>query len=398
MDREETVVISTVKDDHFLQLCLYAVFSTPWIELIGLCLGLGTTWYLRRKAGNRGHANREDEGSGGKRMALSERVARGLPVLVTTGLWQALVKYGGQKSRLDPVICILAWLLLDVLMSYIPQAAWDAADLGSVTDEHKLISMRHNSGSRSNGGLVGRQRGAAAQQRSRGWWWARSEHPNPPPEQRRGGAARGGSLGGSVGAPLRGEGGHDWMANAAAAASTGEYDLTSSGRRRKGRGGGGGTVWDSEQSPAHVNGNSNRGSDDGGGRNGDRNDRNESSTRPYVSGLRRSEATGAVAGWFAMMEWPRQQREEFGYIERISSPSNHGQTVDRDGSGQYDVKSCSPYDHVASGGDVGANPVAEPARTDSHHYVNNIDNHAGEGAGNARRDTFRRLSRTARER
>lgn len=80
-----SAALHSVKDDHFLQLCLYAVFSTPWIELIGLCLGLGTTWYLRRKADSRGHANGEDVGGGGKRVALPERVARGLPVLVTTG-------------------------------------------------------------------------------------------------------------------------------------------------------------------------------------------------------------------------------------------------------------------------------------------------------------------------
>lgn len=61
-----------------LQRCVRAFFSSPRVELFGVLLGMVTAWYLRRR-GRRAQA--EDGG----RVALSKRVARGVPILLATG-------------------------------------------------------------------------------------------------------------------------------------------------------------------------------------------------------------------------------------------------------------------------------------------------------------------------
>lgn len=61
-----------------LEQWIHAFFSSPWVEMFGMCLGIATAWYLGRR-GQRGQAG------DGRRVALSKRVARGLPILVATG-------------------------------------------------------------------------------------------------------------------------------------------------------------------------------------------------------------------------------------------------------------------------------------------------------------------------
>lgn len=70
-------------EPSFFQQWLYHVFSPPWIELIGLCLGLVTVSYLRKNDG--GHGGDLVAGDGERRVALSQRIARGVPVLLATG-------------------------------------------------------------------------------------------------------------------------------------------------------------------------------------------------------------------------------------------------------------------------------------------------------------------------
>lgn len=57
---------------------LNSLLRSPRVEMFGVLLGIVTTWYLRRRGcwthpGDEGH------------VALSKRVARGLPVLLATG-------------------------------------------------------------------------------------------------------------------------------------------------------------------------------------------------------------------------------------------------------------------------------------------------------------------------
>ncbi|CAM9654401.1 unnamed protein product, partial [Laminaria digitata] len=66
------------------------------------------------------------------RVSLSERLARGLPVLGATWLWQLLSRLDGPPSLLDPLAALLSWLFLEVVMVSIPPDVWGRWDLGNL--------------------------------------------------------------------------------------------------------------------------------------------------------------------------------------------------------------------------------------------------------------------------
>eukprot|EP00903_Cladosiphon_okamuranus_P013816 g12858.t1 len=163
-----------------------AASSSPWVELIGILLGVGTGWYLRerdlraererqeerRRLDRRGRLIAaspaaslvtardaaadgilvDDDGDGGveehvlgdgdgagakgrgaglRRTALSERLARGIPVLGAAWLWQLLSKIDGPPSLLDPLAAVLSWFFLELLMVSVPRGVWNAWDIGN---------------------------------------------------------------------------------------------------------------------------------------------------------------------------------------------------------------------------------------------------------------------------
>ncbi|CAM9963427.1 unnamed protein product, partial [Scytosiphon promiscuus] len=174
-----------------LRRCVLTASSSPWMEVIGILLGLGTGWYLRRRglraereqqqqrrqlrqAASLAHpqgmltdgaprtstavaaivpvggslivagdgrrrrkrgagrgAPADGEAAGEGRSSLSERLARGVPVLGATLLWQLLMKIDGPPSLLDPLAAVLSWFFLELIMVSVPRVVWKKWDMGN---------------------------------------------------------------------------------------------------------------------------------------------------------------------------------------------------------------------------------------------------------------------------
>ncbi|CAM9755024.1 unnamed protein product, partial [Ectocarpus sp. 4 AP-2014] len=65
-----------------------------------------------------------------ERPSLSQRLARGVPVLGATGLWQLLSRLDGPPSLLDPLAAVLSWFFLELIMVSVPKGVWNKWDMG----------------------------------------------------------------------------------------------------------------------------------------------------------------------------------------------------------------------------------------------------------------------------
>ncbi|CAN0501743.1 unnamed protein product, partial [Ectocarpus sp. 12 AP-2014] len=63
--------------------------------------------------------------------SLSQRLARGVPVLGATGLWQLLSRLDGPPSLLDPLAAVLSWFFLELIMVSVPSGVWNKWDMGN---------------------------------------------------------------------------------------------------------------------------------------------------------------------------------------------------------------------------------------------------------------------------
>ncbi|CAM9844839.1 unnamed protein product, partial [Ectocarpus fasciculatus] len=66
-----------------------------------------------------------------ERLPLSQRLARGVPVLGATGLWQLLSRLDGPPSLLDPLAAVLSWFFLELIMVSVPSGVWNKWDMGN---------------------------------------------------------------------------------------------------------------------------------------------------------------------------------------------------------------------------------------------------------------------------
>lgn len=99
----------SLEERSFIQRCLRTTLSSPCIEMIGVCSGMVTAWYLWKSDG-RGKPDGNAAADGGcRRVALSERVARGVPLLVATGWVGVTVSLLARgKYFLQHVLCALS--------------------------------------------------------------------------------------------------------------------------------------------------------------------------------------------------------------------------------------------------------------------------------------------------
>ncbi|CAM9922499.1 unnamed protein product, partial [Ectocarpus sp. 13 AM-2016] len=72
-----------------------------------------------------------EEAEGWERPSLSQRLARGVPVLGATGLWQLLSRLDGPPSLLDPLAAVLSWFFLELIMVSVPSGVWNKWDMGN---------------------------------------------------------------------------------------------------------------------------------------------------------------------------------------------------------------------------------------------------------------------------